>query len=287
MKLVNKFNHPDYLNYISKNTLSDGEQKWFVKPGPFLPTNAEKTWLFHRLQSSSTEAFLSNELKEKTFKYLEDQKHSLDLKSVTIVKGIPNIEDPPHKHLRELRRLISDKLGMTIVYSTKNNKEFSEEGVPFKLQYNIAKKQWYLWWLRANPDLEDIERNRITPLSKIEDISEISLNRTKFTPLLNRLIPDSSKKKKATISWEPQVESLDTYRFFHAFSSFEKDVIESEGYYQMHVYYYQDEEKYLLSKIRLFGPHVRVLEPLSMQKELTQSAIEVLEKYEKIEELLS
>ncbi|MFT4413276.1 WYL domain-containing protein [Fredinandcohnia humi] len=279
MNLVNKLNDPEFLEYISSTTLHNLELEIPVKAGPFLPTNVERAWLYHFLQTEEADSFFDSDTKRKLVELLTDQHTQLHLSNFIIEKGKPNVPHSVTPLVKKLRSLISDQKGMTISYSTKNGEYFKEIGIPYRLMYNIAKKNWYLWWLRGSHEVPSTQRRRLTPLLQISDVSRAELNIKPYEEELEQLLPKYEDKKTVTLLWKPLFENMDVQRLFHAFSSFEKEIEQAEGSYQLHVHYYPEEEKYLLTKIRLFGPHVLIQAPESLRNEFIAAAKRALENY--------
>ncbi|MCG7344100.1 WYL domain-containing protein [Sporosarcina sp. ACRSL] len=281
MKLVNKLNDPDFIDRLRLTNMNYEAEEIAIEAGPFVPTNTEKAWLFYFLRHEDTGAFLDADTRETLLRLLNDQQASPSLHNYLTEKGKPDIERAEAPLVKTLRSFISAETCMHISYQTNNGATYNEEGIPYWLMYNIAKKRWYLWWLRHDPECEPLQRRRLTPVTNISAVSSLDIDKTPYAEELEQLLPKYEDKRVAALLWKPLYENMDVQRLFHAFSSFEREIVEENGSYQLLIHYYPEEEKYLLSKIRLFGPHVRLLSPKALQDELIHSAKMALKNYTK------
>ena len=240
-----------------------------TESGPFQPTLEELRWLQSLLETKMADTFLSESTQAKLATLLKDVPPLTKEKWIQM-KQMPQPEEMAFPFLMKLKRAIREKSVCVFTYSTKAGGSFTEEGYPYELKYNIAKKRWYVEWINEK------HLRKTTPLERLENVSVTESDVTKYLSVLENM---DEELQTAVIQWTPRFENMDVHRFLHAFSAFRIQVIEEEPL-TMEVHYFEDEESYLLSKVRQFGPHVRIESPSSLQEKMIEIAKRALENYE-------
>lgn len=268
MSIISKFNSPSFLDALCSDYFLFEEEAISTKVGPFQPTLQELKWLQHMLETEMADAFLSEETKRKLVELLKDVP-SVAMDDWIQLKQMPQLEKVAAPFLKELKSFIRNKQGCIFTYSTKAGYTYKEEGFPIQLMYNIAKKRWYIQWVN-----EHLLR-KTTPLDYLREVSESNADLSKYMEFLEQMHIET---KKVVIQWTPKLQNMDVHRFLHAFSAFRIQVVVDEPL-TMEIHYMEDEESFLLSKIRQFGPHVWIKSPDYLQKAMIDSAKRALENY--------
>jgi len=183
-----------------------------------------------------------------------------------------------HPMLRTLRRLIMRKAGIQLAYSIKDGSLRGKQlGFPYKLEYSMVKKEWYLLWYNVNKRCI-----MLTKLRSILHIEEASLSEKTIvsaSAAINRYL--TARRQYATI------EVISDYnkelsRILYAFSCFEKqvDYKEEAGTYYIKLAFSGDEAEFVLSKIRFLGKRVKVIEGEYLRRRLLEAAQKSLARYE-------
>ncbi|OCT11085.1 hypothetical protein A8709_05155 [Paenibacillus pectinilyticus] len=244
--------------------------------GTFMVTSHERAWLKTMLtHPAADEAFTVDTLD--TLRSILEQDAMMDISDHLIEKARSREKQVYHPLLRSLRRLITDKSAIRLTYEIKGGRIQSDRsGLPYKLEYSMIKREWYLLWYQL--------RNHTfmsTRLDKIAFVSAEPLQTLDVDSILLKI-----KKTLDSRKGEAVLEVVPTYnrelsRILYALSSFEKDVAydEENDIYRVKVCLLGDEMEYLLSKIRFLGKRVRVIEGDYMKRRMLESATKALGRY--------
>lgn len=248
--------------------------------GTFMVTSHERAWLKTMIaHPAAAEAFAPDTLEKLRAILAADE--ALDAAEHLIEKARSREKQVYHPLLRVLRRLVADKSGIRLTYEVKGGRIHTDHvGVPYKLEYSMVKREWYLLWYHL--------RHRAfmsTRLMKIHAVEAAPLEASEA----KRVVRDIERLLESRRS-EAVIEVVRRYneelsRILYAFSSFEKDVLydaESDTY-RVKVRLLSDDFEYLLSKIRFLGQRVRVVEGDSLKKRMFESAAKALARYEAAE----
>lgn len=266
MSIISRFNSLSYWEELKNDSIFLDEEPFTIEPGPFQPTMHELQWLHSFLNNEEADALLSEKTKEKLQALLKEIP-PMNKEDRILLKQMPQPENNAAPFLRDLKKWMREHRACILTYTTKAGKTFTEEGYPFEIVYNIAKKRWYLKWVNQN------KWNMITPLDRLEHVSVSDADIQEYIEAI-----EFDEPKSAVIQWTPQFENMDVHRFLHAFSAFHINVLENEPL-RMEIQYIADEEPFLLSKIRQFGPHVWIQSPPSLQEAMIETAKRALENY--------
>lgn len=148
--------------------------------------------------------------------------------------------------------------------------------LPYKLEYSMVKREWYLLWYHTKH-----RRLMSTKLRNITSFTEEPCIQEEYDRLQQR-IADWTKKQK--VSAEVQVipaYNEELSRILYAFSCFEKEVSydPENDLYTITLYFASSDREYILSKIRFLGKRVKVVRDTTLQKRMLESATKALARY--------
>lgn len=244
--------------------------------GTFMVTNHERAWLKTMLEHpAATEAFTPETL-EKLHSILE-QDETLDTRRYLLEKARSAEKQVYHPLLRTVRRHIQAKEGICLSYRVKDGRVHTgQHGCPYKLEYSMVKREWYLLWFHL--------RNHAFMSTRLQNI--LSLEPEPVDPQvadavgkkIGRLL--DSRKSEAVVEIIPMYNE-ELSRILYAFSSFEKDVMYDGDMdtYRVKVAVMGDQAEYLLSKIRFLGKRVRVVEGDYLKRRMLEASGKALDRY--------
>lgn len=251
--------------------------------GSFALTSQERTWLKTMLEhSASNEAYTPDTLR--TLKQLLQDEDSTDIHNIIIEKAKSQERQVYHPLLRSIRRIIMQNHGIRLTYKIKHGGvKAGQSGFPYKLEYNMVKREWYLQWYST--------RNRSlmsTKLQNIISVEETLLPEDRVTELKKLLEHLLEQRREHAVIQVVQSYNAELSRILYAFSCFEKSVSydEATNSYRIHVTYPADESEFLLSKIRFLGLRVKIEEGNGLKKRMIESATKALARYGILEENL-
>jgi predicted DNA-binding transcriptional regulator YafY len=244
--------------------------------GTFMVTSHERAWLKTMLEHpAATQAFTEDTL-DKLRSILEPDQ-VMDTSSHLIEKARSMEKQVYHPLLRTLRRHIMNKSGVCLTYEVKGGRlNTNHSGFPYKLEYSMVKREWYLLWYHI--------RNHAfmsTRLNKIHSVTAESIDLEEADRILKRIGKKLDSRKSEAVIEIVRVYNTELSRILHAFSSFEKNVeYDTENdIYRVRVSLLGDESEYLLSKIRFLGKRVRVVEGDYLKRRMMESSTKALERY--------
>lgn len=272
MNIISQYNSPIFLEKLNKEHLYKEGEMLSVAAGPYLPTQAELAWLKSFLQSDIATTLLSDRTRTKLEDLLKESP-SFKWQPYLTKKQMPQPDSHSIHFLALLKQAIRENKGIHITYRTKAGDLLSDIGCPIEFVYNIAKKRAYIKWLHEHGPVIT------TPLDLLESVETIELENSQLLEKADSYRWNRAKLKKAVVEWKPQLENMDIHRFLHAFSAF-KTFLQNDDPIKMEIFYHQEEEHFLLSKIRQFGPHVFIQSPASLQHAMLETARRAMENYD-------
>ncbi|MGF7048193.1 putative DNA-binding transcriptional regulator YafY [Paenibacillus sp. DS2015] len=244
--------------------------------GTFMVTSQERGWLKTMLEHpAATEAFLEDTLLK--LREVLAQDPTIEFKEHLIEKGRSLEKQVYHPLLRTCRRFILNKSSLVITYRLKGGRTSTDQhGVPYKLEYSMVKKEWYLLWYHLR------HRSLMnTRLSKIISMIEVTTSPEVIAQAVMNIhqILDNLRDQVVIEVVKDYNEELS--RILYAFSCFEKEVIydETEQIYRLRLNFIRDEGEYVLSKIRFLGKRVRIIEGDHLQRRMLETSRKALERY--------
>lgn len=242
----------------------------------FMISSHERSWLKSMLNHpSAADAFVPETL-EKLRLMLKDEA-DLEWGDFLVHKAASREKMVYHPLIRKLRRNIRDGHGLTLAFSLKNgDTRVQREVFPYKLEYSMVKREWYLLWLNR--------RKRIvmsTRLGKIIDAAEHPLPAE--TAAAYRAESQAylhAAKTSADIAVVPTYNG-ELSRILHAFSCFERDICynQDQNEYRITLHFSRNETEFVLSKLRFLGKRVRVVSGERLQHRMRQTAAWALARY--------
>ncbi|MDQ0916948.1 WYL domain-containing protein [Paenibacillus sp. V4I5] len=246
------------------------------KSGTFMITSQERSWLKTMLNHPSASYAFTPETLEKLEFVLVDEK-LFDFSDAFIEKARSKEKLVYHPLLRALRRFITSQAAIQLTYRVKDDRTFTNEmAFPYKLEYSLVKKEWYLLWYHI--------RHRAmmsTKLEKIESIKELSISPERVTQIVSDIVKLLQKRQiHATITVIKEY-NRELSRILYAFSCFEKqvDYDETQETYTIRLTFLNNEAEYVLSKLRFLGKRVRVTQGEHLQRRMLESAKKALARY--------
>lgn len=248
--------------------------------GTIMITSHERAWLKTMLQHTAAQDAFTPETLRKLQEILEPEQ-AMDISQHLIQKAGSLERQVYHPLLRPLRRIIMNKSGIRLSYKVKNGESRTDHrGIPYKLEYSMVKREWYLLWYRS--------RHRTlmsTRLSKIHELTEETVPPAAVEAMVERLGTLLDSRKNHVLIEVVQLYNEELSRILYAFSSFEKQVEydAEQDIYRITVALFGDEAEYLLSKIRFLGKRVRVIEGNYLKKRMLEAASKALARYQATE----
>lgn len=249
--------------------------------GTLAVTSHERTWLKAMLEHPASEQAFTPETLEKLQSMLEGDP-ALEMKEGFGEKAKSREQQVYHPLLRPLRRLMARKSGILINHRIRDGRMFEEQpGFPFKLEYSMVKREWYLIWYHLrhralmNTRLQHIVELAEQPVSG-EEAAAIEAD-------INRML--EGRKESAVIEVVREYNN-ELSRILYAFSCFEKQVgyDDAADRYTIRLTFLGDESEYVLSKLRFLGKRVRVVEGDKLKRRMRESAAKALSRYGVTEE---
>lgn len=244
--------------------------------GTFMVTAHERAWLKKMLDHPAADEAFAAETKEKLLAILQkDQPLST---SGHLVEKARSVEKQVyHPLLRALRQHIENKSGIRITYGVKGERTHSNHsGLPYKLEYSMTKREWYLLWyhLRNHAFMR-------TRLKKIICVSAEPIDPSAVDRIQEQINRTLESRKTTAVIEVIRDYHKELSRILYAFSCFEKTVEydEESGTYRVHVCFPADEAEYLLSKIRFLGKRVRVIEGDYLKRRMLEASTKALARY--------
>ncbi|MEK5161702.1 WYL domain-containing protein [Paenibacillus sp. FSL R5-0527] len=244
--------------------------------GTFMITAHERAWLKKMLEHPAAAEAFTTETRDKLLSLLEkdpamDTSGHLTEKAKSVEKQVY------HPLLRPLRRCIADGSGIRITYRVKGGRIHEDHsGVPYKLEYSMVKREWYLLWYNL--------RHHALMSTRLANIIAVAAE-----PAAPSALERAHAGIKRTLEARRTVALIEVGREYHmelsrilyAFSCFEKtvDYDENRGTYRIRVCFLGDEAEYLLSKIRFLGKRVRVIEGGYLKRRMLEASSKALERY--------
>lgn len=272
MATMNKFLHTSFFEQLE---LQDADNKLPV--GPYPLGESERMWLHEVLHYPEATWFLD----EECFKEIQSFTSAVIEDPTIIHKATLSPYSIKPEIFRLLHTTIQEQRLCKLTYYVQNRYKKRHSAMLHKLEFSVAQKKWFVRWVRIIGD-EMEEKIRLTPLESIVYIEQLEIAQEKFEACGKFHASLEHKKQMAVIQFKPKWKDLDPQRFLHAFSIFEKEVERNQDVLQLKVYYSQLDEAFLLSKVRMFGPHVEVVSPVDLRERIVQSALQALRNYEEV-----
>lgn len=243
--------------------------------GAYMITSQERSWLKTMMSlPAASEAFTPYTiLKLQTILHMEK---TLDTEA--IIEKARSVESQTfHPLLRRLRRLIMVGSGIHMIYVSKGGKLYDNiVALPYKLEYSMIKRSWYLlWYPLANKTLIS------TKLTHIQSISEFDIAEDQANQIRTNIEKILEKHKQQALLEVGRPYNPELSRILYAFSCLEKEVYYDsiKDTYTIRLTFANNEAEYVLSKLRFLGKRIRVVEGAHLKRRMLESANKALQRY--------
>ncbi|GEB34677.1 MULTISPECIES: WYL domain-containing protein [Brevibacillus] len=244
--------------------------------GLYPVTSHEKAWLAMMLAHPAAAHFFAADTLQKLQQLTATHERSADQASF-VEKAGASTKQVWHPLIRKLRRIILGKNHILVHSATRKGPAFRKQrGVPYKLEYSLVKKDWYLIWLTV-----DSNQLLTTPLSLIQSIKEIYIEDEWYDSFLPVIAGKLAARKKSAKILVVRRYNNELQRILYAFSCFDKDVAYDPDTheYTITLRFLQDEQEFILSRLRFLGLRVKVVENDQLKKRMAESAANALARY--------
>lgn len=244
--------------------------------GTFMVTSHERAWLKTMLAHPAAAGAFTAETLDKLRSLLEHDP-IMDTADYLIEKARSLEKQVYHPLLRHLRRYITNKNGICITYAIKGGRINADHaGLPYKLEYSMVKREWYLLWYHI--------RRQAFMSTRLMNIVSVTAEAIQPTDAdrIHQVIGQTLDSRKTEVLVEVvRLYNKELSRILYAFSCFEKDVEydADNDRYQVRILLLGDDSEYLLSKIRFLGKRVKVVEGEYLKKRMLESSAKALERY--------
>jgi predicted DNA-binding transcriptional regulator YafY len=247
--------------------------------GACLISSHERAWLKSMLNHpAAREAFLPGTL-AKLQSILQDEAE-MHWESHLIHKAASREVMVYHPLIRQLRRAIQGGYALTISFTLKNGETRVEHhAFPYKLEYSMVKREWYLLWLSRN--------KRQVMSTRLNKISAVKMHAEPLSPELAAARASEAEAGLAATAVCAEIAVIPAYngelsRILYAFSCFERDVRydAEKDEYIIKLNYSQNETEFVLSRLRFLGKRVRVIAGDRLIQRMRQTAAWALARYE-------
>jgi predicted DNA-binding transcriptional regulator YafY len=248
--------------------------------GTLLVTAHERGWLKSMLQhDAAADAFTAETLQK--FSAILEQDPIMDMKEHFVEKARSREHHVYHPLLRTIKQCIMNKSAIRMTYRIKGDLAYSKQpGFPYKLEYSMVKKEWYLLWYHL--------RHRAmmsTKLQKIDLVNEDPVPNDQSERLLAEIHTILDKRKERVNVQVIRDYNRELSRILYAFSCFEKEVSYDAAHdtYTIQLTIANNESEYVLSKVRFLGKRVKIVESDKLKQRMYESASKALERYGALE----
>jgi hypothetical protein len=243
--------------------------------GAYMITSQERSWLKTMMGlPAASEAFTpSTLLKLQSILHTE-----IIIDTVAIIEKARSVESQIfHPHLRTLRRLIMAGSSLTMKGVSKGGKYYDDRiGFPYKLEYSMVKRSWYLLWYPLTH-----KALISTKLEHIQFVEACEISKEQTDLIRSRIEATLEKLKQHAVLEVGRPYNPELSRILYAFSCFEKEVEydSANDIYSIRLTFANNEAEYVLSKLRFLGKRIRVVEGEHLKRRMLESANRALARY--------
>ncbi|MCF7756288.1 WYL domain-containing protein [Paenibacillus xylanexedens] len=244
--------------------------------GLFTWTSQERAWLRMMLNHPAAREALSPVSLDKIHNMLNSEQN-LNLQDYLTEKAKSEENSVSHPLLRQLRLIILHHQGFRLIGRVRNGRTSQDEfGFPYKLEYSMVKKEWYVLWYA--PRFDKLMSTKLNSIVTVEAQPVEPDNASGYTARIAAI----TEKRKTTITIEvlPQFNQ-ELSRILYAFSCFEKQVeyLEAKQTYRIELTVPRNEMDYVLSKMRFLGKRVRIADHTVLRERMSETAAKALARY--------
>ncbi|GAS79945.1 WYL domain-containing protein [Paenibacillus amylolyticus] len=253
--------------------------------GLFTWTSQERAWLRMMLNHPAAREALSPVTLDKMQNMLNGEQ-DLNLQDYLTEKAKSEENSVSHPLLRQLRLIILHHEGFRMTGRVRNGRTSHDEfGFPYKLEYSMVKKEWYVLWYA--PRFDKLMSTKLHSIVTVEAQPVDPDTASGYTARIAAI----TEKRKTTITIEVLPEfNQELSRILYAFSCFEKQVeyMEAQQTYRIELTVPRNEMDYVLSKMRFLGKRVQIADHTVLRERMSETAAKALARYaEKDPDMLS
>lgn len=244
--------------------------------GAYMITSQERSWLKTMMDLPAASGAFTPDTLLKLLTILSTEK-SLNTSEAIIEKACSVESDIFHPHLRVLRRMIMARSGMKMKCVSKGGKLYDNEvGFPYKLEYSMVKRSWYLLWYHIRH-----KAMMSTKLEHIQAMDEFDMPEEQAGMIIASIENLLEKRKQRAVLEVGRAYNPELSRILYAFSCFEKEVDYDsvKDTYTIRLTFANNEAEYVLSKLRFLGKRIRVIEGAHLKRRMLESASKALARY--------
>ncbi|WP_342572057.1 WYL domain-containing protein [Paenibacillus sp. FSL R5-0749] len=244
--------------------------------GLFTWTSQERAWLRMMLNHPAAREALSAVTLDKMHNMLNGEQ-DLNLQNYLTEKAKSEENSVSHPLLRPLRLIILQHQGFRMTGRVRNGRTSHDEfGFPYKLEYSMVKKEWYVLWYA--PRFDKLMSTKLHSIVAVEAQPVDPDTSSGYTARIAAI----TEKRKTTITIEVLPEfNQELSRILYAFSCFEKQVeyTEAKQTYRIELTIPRNEMDYVLSKMRFLGKRVRIADHPMLRERMSETAAKALARY--------
>ena len=244
--------------------------------GLFTWTSQERAWLRMMLNHAAAQEALTPSTYNKLQDML-DAEPDMNLQEYLSEKAKSEEHSVSHPLLKPLRKIIMHRQAFRLTGYVRNGRIIQDQfGFPYKLEYSMVKKEWYVLWYA--PRFGKLMSTKLRSIITVEPEPIEPENFSHYTDQIRYL----TEKRKTTITIEVLPEfNQELSRILYAFSCFEKQVeyVEAQHSYRITLTIPRSEMDYVLSKMRFLGKRVRIVGNAVLRNRMSQTAAKVLARY--------
>jgi predicted DNA-binding transcriptional regulator YafY len=244
--------------------------------GTIAITAHERTWLKTMLAHPAAAQAFTKETLEKLHQILEPE-DAYDVSGGLTEKAKSLEKQVYHPLLRVIRDILLNQQGIKITYQNKNGKTYLDQpGIPYKLEYSMVKREWYLLWYHLR-----FEMYMSTRLHHVLKVEEAPMSEQIVTDVISTIEQTLDSRKEEAVIEVVRTYNEELTRILYAFSCFEKEVeyLDNVDTYRIKLTFLVDDREYILSKIRFLGLRIRVVQGEALQRRMYESSQKALIRY--------
>ncbi len=244
--------------------------------GIFAVTGHERSWLKTCLSHPAAEEAFTAATFDKLAAMLSPDA-DLNTHEHIQQKAASKVKHVYHPLIRELRRAIMNRRLLRIDCRVKPDKIVKGEPAwPYKLEYSMVKREWYLLWYHTG-----IHSLMSTRLHNITALMELPCSAERSRELEEMTLKQIEKRKQQVVIQVVPIYNAELSRILYVFSCFEKEVRfdADTDTYTITVIYYGSESEFVLQRVRFLGLRVRVMDAGYMSNRMRETAANALARY--------
>lgn len=244
--------------------------------GAITVTSHERAWLKAMLaHPTASDAFTPTTLQK--LNDLLETDVAVDLSGSLLEKAKSAEKQVYHPLLRTLGGILSRHQGIRLTYTNNHRRRRNDRsGVPYKLEYSMVKKEWYLLWYDSRN--QTLKSTRLLHILSVQEEVLMDKDYAEILKKMENIL--ETRKEQAVIEVLP-IYNAELSRILYAFSCFDKEVAYNDvrDTYRITLTFLMDDREYVLTKIRFLGKRVRIVEGRLLQQRMWETSAKALARY--------